>query len=66
MAEVITEPEGGSGLRQKSTNFAEAGAGSGVEFSNENRTGSRSDNFSFTGVGQFILLILNFLWTANC
>jgi len=80
-SEVITEPECRSGLRKESTIFAEAGARPGVGFLTENRTRSRSENFSFTGVGQLILslphlqaaaiatwLNLNFLWvwTANC
>jgi len=42
-----------SGLRKESTIFAEAGAGPGVGIFNENQTRSwtRSENFSFTGVG---------------
>jgi len=46
--EVITEPECRSGLRKESTIFAEAGAGPGVGFFNENRTRSwsRSENLS--------------------
>jgi len=46
-AEVITEPERRSGLRKESTIFAEAEAGSGVGIFDENRSWTRSENFSF-------------------
>ena len=46
-AEVITDPECRSKFRKESTIFAEAGPGPGVKFLNENRTRSRSENFSF-------------------
>jgi len=47
--EVITEAECQSGLRKESTIFAEAGAGPGVGFLNENwtRSWNKSENFSF-------------------
>jgi len=57
-----------SGLRKESTIFAEAGAGPGVGFLNENRirSWSRSENFSFCRSRIIYFVKYNFLWTANC
>jgi len=55
-----------SGLRKQSTIFAEAGAGPGGGFLNENRSRSWSENFSFCRSRIINFIKFNFLWTANC
>ena len=64
-AEVSTEPKCRSRLGKGFTIFAESGAGPGVGFLIENRSWSRSENFSFYRSRILILLNLNFLWTAS-